>query len=123
VDDGDRQALAAVRVGRRQPAAPPPGMRPVRYDITGPDLPKACRAAAGCKRRHAATAGPALAAASAPAALAPPDPPHPPGLHPPASGAQQRGDPPIAGAAIPSRQGPDRLGQRRLILPDAALGA
>jgi hypothetical protein len=38
-------------------------------------------------------------------------------------GSRHKPAPPIAGAAIPNRQGQDRLGQRRFILPDAALGA
>jgi hypothetical protein len=48
---------------------------------------------------------------------------HPLGIHPPAINAQHRRDPSVAVAAAFGRRGYDRLGQRRLILPDAAHAA
>src|SRR3712207_1018562 len=52
--------------------------------------------------------------------LAPPDALHPLGIHPPTISTQHRRDPPVAVAAVLSRQSYDRTGQRPLIVPDAA---
>ena len=50
--------------------------------------------------------------------LPPPDALHPLGIDPPTVGPQQRGNAPIAVAAISTGQPDDRRGQNRFIVPD-----